>query len=153
MTILSKDALKGASDLRMEEIELPALGGSVTVQSLPAAFAIEAIQEASEFVTIRGEQTVQVNVKKAQAIQVLHGLIDPKFDTLEEVLELQQHLGPSWKVIVDKINELTGVDQEAIEKANTMFQPGGQTQESGQAASNGVAVRDDGSDLPVRTGA
>ncbi len=148
---LSKNALLGASDLVERDVELPSLGDTVRVRSLPAAYSNQAQSEALEMVTVRDEQTARVNVAKLEALQVLHGLVDPKLDSLEEAQQLAQQLGPSWKRIVAVIDEISGVDKEAIEKANTMFQPGGQGEESEPAASNGTAAGGDGSDLPART--
>ena len=150
---LSKEALLGASDIHERDVDLPLLGDTVRVRSLSAAYSNEAIQEAAEFVTIKGEQTMQINVNKAEALKVLNGLVSPKLDTLQEAMDLQKHLGPSWKLIVEAIDDTSGIDKEAIKNANRLFQPGGPGEEPGPAASNGVAVRDQGPDLPVRTGA
>lgn len=150
---LSKSALLEASDLVERDVELPSLNGTVRVRSLPAAYSNQAMQEATQMVTIKGEQTVRINVSKLEALQVLHGLIDPKLDSVEEAEALAAKLGPSWRRIVTTIDEISGVDKEAIEKANTLFQPGGPGGEPGPAASNGTAAGGDEPDIPVRVGA
>jgi hypothetical protein len=150
---LSKDALLGASDLVERDVNLPSIGGTVRVRSLPAAYSNQAQSEALEMVTIRGEQTARVNVAKLEALQVLHGLIDPKLDSIQEAQALAQKLGPSWRRIVTAIDEISGVDKEAIERTNALFQPGGQVEELRPATSNGTKAGDGGPDLPARVGA
>lgn len=152
MARLTKEALLGASDLVEREVELPSIGGSVLVRSLPAAYSNQASSEALEVVTgRRGEQTARVNTQKLEALQVLHALVDPQLSSLEEAMAFQQKVGPAWRKIVDCIDEISGIDKQAIEDANTRFRPGG----SGEAGED-VGVRngsgDGGPDLSVRTG-
>lgn len=149
---LSKDALLCASDLVERDVELPSLNDTVRVRSLPAAYSNQAMHEATQMVTVRGEQTVRIDVAKLEALQVLHGLVDPKLDSVEEAEALAQKLGPSWRRIVTTIDEISGVDKEAIEKANTMFQPRRPSGEPGPAAGNGTAARGDEPDLSARVG-
>ena len=74
MGILSKEALLGASDLVEREVELPSIGGSVRVRSLPAASSNQAISEALEMVVgRRGDQTSRINTAKLEVIQVPGG--------------------------------------------------------------------------------
>lgn len=148
MGILSKDALLGASDLREREIDLTPYGinGSVRVRSLPAAFSNQAQSDGVEMVTdTSGKQTARVNTVKIEELQVLHGLIDPQFTTVEEVRAFSERNGPSWRAIVKAIDELSGVDKEAIEKANKLFQSGGGAVDV--SASAAVAVNGGGSHL------
>lgn len=129
MAILSKEALLGASDLVEREVELPSIGGSVRVRSLPAAYSNEAQSEALEVVTgRRGEQTARMNMVKLEALQVLHGMIEPKLNSLDEAMSFAQRCGPAWATIVKTIDEISGIDKEAIERANTQFPAGGESQ-------------------------
>lgn len=153
MALLTKDALLGASDLREREIDLPTIGGSVRVRGLPAAYSNQAISDAFEMVTgPRGEQTARVSTEKLQALQVLHGLIDPKLNSLAEVELFAQRCGPAFTTIVSAIADLSGVDQEAIKNTTAMFQSGG----AGAAGPDVGAANGSGpdrSDLSVRAGA
>lgn len=144
MPILTKEALLGASDLTEKTVDVPSLGdgAQVRVRSLAAAYSNQAISEAMETqVTRRGEQTSRVNTAKLEALQVLHGMIEPQLLTLDEVMAFQQRVGRAWRVIVDKIDEISGVDKEAIEKANEQFQHGGPA-EAGAVVGNGSAARE-----------
>ena len=150
---ISKEALLGASDLVERDVELPSIGGSVRVRSLPAAYSNQAISESLEVTTgKRGEQTSKVNSAKLEALQVLHGLVDPKLDTVEEAQAMALRLGPAWRKIVEAINEISGINQEDVKKAETMFQPGG-TAEGRPSVGNGTAAGDGRPDIPVRAGA
>ena len=152
MTI-SKDALLGASDLIEREVELPSLGGSVRVRSLPAAYSNQAMSEALEVVTgRRGEQTAKVNTAKLEALQVLHGLVDPKLDTIEEVEAFSQKNGRAWRKIVETIDEISGIDKASIEKTNATFQSGGEAS-GGAVVGDGARAGSGRPDLSLRASA
>ena len=139
MARLSKDALLKASDLRTKEIELESIGGSVVVQGLSAAYSNQASSEALEMkTTARGDQIASVNTAKLETIQVLHGLVEPKLDTIEEAEQFMKNCGPAAKAIVEAIDELSGLDKEAITETSAKFQGGG-TVESGPVVDNGAA--------------
>lgn len=153
MPPLTKDALLGASDIVEREIDLPSIGGSVKVRSLPAAYANQAMSEALEVTTgRRGEQSAKVNTEKLEALQVLHGLVEPKLDTLEEVRTFALHCGPAWRKVVEAIDELSGLDKDAVDKANALFRSGGPG-EGGSDLGNGTSPGHDRPDLSVRAGA
>ena len=135
MALLTKDALLGASDLREREVELPSIGGSVRVRGLGAAYSNQATSEALKLITgARGEQTATVDTAKLEILQVLHGLVDPKLDSFEEAERFMQQCGPAARAIVNMIDELSGVDKEAIEKTNATFQTGGPQPANGREA-------------------
>jgi hypothetical protein len=124
MSRITKDALLGASDLREEEVVLDSLPGkpTVLVMGLGAGFSNQAQSEALEMITTpRGEQIARVNTAKMEAIQVLHGLKEPKLSTVEEAEQFMQNCGPAAKKIVAKIDDLSGVDKEALEEAQAKF--------------------------------
>lgn len=151
--LMSKDALLGASDLVTREVELPTIGGTVKVQSLPAKYSNDAISAAMEVVTDnRGRQTARVNTSKLEELQVLHGLVEPRLSSLDEVAVFATKCGPAWRAVVDTIDEISGVNKAAIEETNARFRDGGPG-----AAGDDVDVRDgsgsNGSDLPLRAGA
>jgi hypothetical protein len=155
MSLLSKEALLGATDIVERDVDLrPHIQGSVRVRTLPAAYSNDAQSQALEVVTDprTQAQSARVNTAKLEELQVLHGLVEPKLDTIEEVRQLAQKIGPSWRLIVNTIDELSGIDKEAIDQANRAFQPGGR-EEDRVPGSNGVAPGDRRSDLDVPAGA
>jgi hypothetical protein len=85
-------------------------------------------------------------------LQVLHALVEPKLNSLEEVNTFMQNCGPAWNKIVAVIDEISGIDKEAIEKANAAFQSGGASQ-GGEVVGNGASAGGSGPDLHVRAGA
>lgn len=141
MALLTKNALLEASDLVEREVELPTIGGSVKVRSLPAAYSNEASSKALKLVTDnRGQQSATIDTAELELLQVFHGVIEPKFNSVEEVKVFATKCGPAFKEVVRHIDEISGVDKDEIEAANARFQSGsgstnGEVVES--AASNG----------------
>jgi hypothetical protein len=153
MSRLTKGDLVSRSDLIEREVFVPSLEGNVLVRSLPAAYANQAQSEALEMRTdAKGRQSAVINTVRLEELQVLHGLADPKFESIEEVRAFGLKNGRAWRVIVEAIDEISGIDKEAVEQANARFQAGG-----GSAPGPDVDVadgaRDNGSDLPLRAGA
>ena len=140
MGLLTKDALLGASDLVEREVQLPSIGGSVRVRSLPAAYSNQATSEALELITgRRGEQTARVNTAKLEILQVLHGLVEPKLNSIEEAEVFAQRCGPAFMEVVRVIDEISGVNKEAIEKTTATFHPGGSESTNGGEAAAAAA--------------
>ena len=135
----TKDAwLNGPGDLKEADVEdVPVRGESVRVRGLPAAYSNRATSKALELVTgRRGEQSATVNTERLEIIQFAAGCVDPVF-TEEEAEKIAQKFGPAFRKVIEKIDELSGVDKEAIEKTNATFQAGG------AGAANGGAARTD----------
>lgn len=129
--MLSKEALLGASDLAEREVELPSIGGSVRVRALPAAHSNRAISQALEMVTgRRGEQSARINQERLEILQAFHGLVEPKLSSELEAETFATNCGPAFKEVIRVIDELSGVDKEAIERAHALFQDGGSSEGS-----------------------
>lgn len=124
---LTRDTLLAASDLSQREIELPTLGGSVVIRSLPAAYANQAQSEAMEQVQQVGrrEQVTRINMQKLEALQVLHGLVEPKLNSLAEAEQFAKQCGPAWNTLVQAINEASGINNAEVERVNAQFPDGG----------------------------
>lgn len=119
----SKDSwLSGPGDLEEADVEdVPVKGESVRVRGLPAAYSNRAQAQALELITgKRGEQSATVNVAKLEEIQFAHGCVEPKF-TEQEASVVAQKYGPAFKKVVAKIDELSGVNKEEIEKTQARF--------------------------------
>jgi hypothetical protein len=153
MGYIDKGSLLGASDLREQDVELPSIGATVKVRGLPAAYSNQAQSEALELVTdARGRQTAHVNTEKLESLQVLHGLVEPKLASIEEARTFAQRCGPAFREVVRVIDELSGLDKEAIEKTNATF-PAGGSDASGPVVVDGTANGSAGPDLHVSVGA
>ena len=127
--------LEGPSDLREADVDdVPVKGESIRVRGLAAAFSNQATSEALELITdARGGQTAHVNTEKLEVIQFAHGCVDPSF-TVDEARVVAQRFGPAFHKVIAKIDELSGVDKEAIEKTNATFQAGGSGAANGREA-------------------
>lgn len=122
MALLSKESLLKANDLKEKEVELPTIGGSVKVRGLSAAYSNEASSKALKLISgPRGEQQATVDTAELEIIQVLHGLVEPQLTSIEEARLFAQNCGPAFKDVVKAIDDLSGLDKEAIEKAAATF--------------------------------
>lgn len=125
MTYLTKQALLSATDLREEDVPLTTIGGMVRVRALPAAFSSQASSEAIEYTTdANGRQGARINAARMEELQVLNGLVEPNLGSIDEVRVFAKRCGPAFKAVVTKIDELSGVDKEAIERAEVAFPAG-----------------------------
>lgn len=157
MGLLTREELLAASDIKTREVELPSLNGAtVRVRGLPAAYSNEANSEALEAVTVqhkgRPQQSMRVNVVKLEALKVLHGLVEPKLNSIEDANTLSQQIGEAWHTIVKAIDDLSGLDEESVKRTEAMFQHGGRS-EPRPAAEDGTRAGDDRSAVPVPAGA
>lgn len=150
MARLTSEDLRGASDLREEEIELDTIGGSVVVQGLGAAASNEAQSQALEMKTIGDTQIARVNTALLEEIQLFHGLKDPRLSR-EEVRGFMERCGPAVRRIIAKIDELSGVDKKAIEEATARFPSGGNgTPDDGETRVHAASTGRGGSAVPAR---
>jgi hypothetical protein len=125
VALLTKDALLRASDLVEREVDLPSIGGSVKVRSLPAAYSNEASSKALRLISgPRGEQQATIDTAELEVLQALHGLVDPKLNSIEEARTFARNCGPAFKEVIKVIDEISGVDKEALESAQARFPAG-----------------------------
>lgn len=155
MAFMSREALLGASDLIERDVELPSIGGTVRVRSLPASYSNQATSEALEMTTDqRGRQSARVNTDKLEVLQVLHGLVEPKLNSIAEAEQFAKNCGPAFKRVVEVIDEISGIDKEAIERTNAVFPADGDgAGDGGSAQAAGSSEGNGRSDLSVRAGA
>jgi hypothetical protein len=125
--------LEGPGDLREEDVQdVPVEGQTVRVRGLPAAYSNKATSEALELVTgTRGQQSATVNQHKLEVIQFAYGCVEPTFTEPEAEMVAQKY-GPAFKKVIAKIDELSGVDKEAIEKTNATFPAGAEGERNGR---------------------
>lgn len=131
------DWLQGPGDLAEADVDVT-IGGEakrVRVRALPAAYSNQASSEALEMkTTARGEQIATVNTGKLEVLQFAHGVIDPRFN-VEEAQIVATKYGPAFRKVIEKIDELSGIDKEALEQATATFPSSG-------ASANGSGVGD-----------
>lgn len=142
--------LKGPGDLKEADVEdVPVKGETVRVRGLPAKYSAEVSSQMK--MTQEGrEQVARVDVATMEVLQFAHGVIDPTF-TQEEALEVQKRFGPAFRKVIEKIDELSGIDKEALENAEQRFPVGGE----GASGANGESASARGGRpvVPVRDGA
>lgn len=129
-TYMSKTDLLSATDLKEEDVPLPTISGTVRVRGLPAAFSGQAMAEAVEYTTdSNGRQGARINVQRMSEIQVLNGLVEPKLGSVNEVRIFAQRCGPAFNDVVAAIDKLSGVDKDAMERAEATFPVGVEEQD------------------------
>lgn len=145
--------LTGPGDLEEADVEdVPVPGMSVRVRGLPAQYSNEASSKALEYrATPQGDQVATINTGTMEVLQFTYGVIDPKFSEPEARI-IAQRFGPAFRRVIEKIDELSGVDKEAIKQANTHFQPGGESEAGGDVADES-ANGSGGQVLPASAGA
>jgi hypothetical protein len=151
MTRSTKDAwLTGPGDLKQEEVQdVPAPGQSVLVRGLPAKYSAE-IQGQLKLVTEGREQVAKIDVPSMELLQFVHGVVDPTFSRAEAE-QIQAKFGPAFRKVIAKIDELSGIDKEAIEQTEQRF-PAGGTSQGGTALGDGTPAGNGGSAVPARVG-
>ena len=121
--------LQGQGDLKEADVEdVPVPGESVRVRALSARYSAQ-VQSQVKTVNEGRSAVMKVDVESMEALQFHHGVIDPQF-SLEEARQIQEKFGPAFRKVVSKIDELSGIDKEAIEKTEQRF-PGGLPDEDG----------------------
>lgn len=143
--------LEGPGDLQEADVEdVPVLGESVRVRALSARWSA-AVQGQLKLVTEGREQIAKIDVPAMEALQFLHGVIDPTFNE-DEVRQIQTRYGAAFRKVVAKIDELSGIDKDAIVETETRFPASGETS-SGSLLDDGASTGNGGPDVHVRTGA
>lgn len=143
--------LSGPGDLKEDDVEdVPHPGMSVRVRGLPAAYSAE-IQGQLKVVQQGREQVAKVDVAAMEMLQFKHGVIDPVF-TDDEVRQVQQRFGPAFRKVIARIDELSGIDKEALETTEQRF-PAGGAGEEGPNVGDGPSGGNGGPAVHVRAGA
>ena len=148
----TRDAwLKGPGDLTEAEVEdVPVKGDSVRVRGLPAAYSNQASSEALKMTTVGMDQVATVDTARLEVLQFAHGVIDPTF-TVDEAQQIAEKFGPAFKKVITKIDELSGIDKEALADAQARF-PGGGASENGSELGDAAPAGGDGPDVHLRAG-
>lgn len=143
--------LQGPGDLAEAEVEdVPVKGQSVLVRALSAKYSAE-VQGQLKLVQNGNEQVARIDVASMELLQFVHGCIDPVF-TREEAASIQERFGSAFRKVVAKIDELSGIDKEAIESTEQRFPHSG-AGETGTDGDSGAPAGSDGPAVPVRVGA
>lgn len=151
-----EDWLEGTVDLKEAVLEdTPKKGMTTKVRGLSAGFSSQAQTEATETRTDGAQAWVTVNKAKLEALELFHGLVEPKLDTVREAEMILERWGPAAVKVIEKIDELSAIDKEAIEQAQARF-PGVDGEAVAEAPKNGgnqSPAGTSGPDVSVRAGA
>lgn len=148
----SKDSwLTGPGDLKEATVEdVPVPGESVLVRALSARYSAE-VQGQLKLVQDGREQVAKIDVASMELLQFQHGCVDPEF-TVQEARQIQERFGPAFRKVVAKIDELSGIDKEAIEQTEQRFPDSGAS-EARPDRDSGAPAGSSGPAVPLRAGA
>jgi hypothetical protein len=134
----TKDAwLTSQGDLTEADVEdVPVKGQSVRVRALSARYSAE-VQSQVKMVNEGRSQVAKIDVPTMEMLQFVHGVIEPQF-TPDEARQVQEKFGPAFRKVIKVIDDLSGIDKEAIESTEQRFQDGA-ADAQGAALGNGVA--------------
>ena len=148
----TKDAwLSSSGDLAEADVEdVPVRGQSVRVRALSARYSAD-VQSQMKLVQQGSEQVARIDVPAMELLQFVHGCVDPQF-TEAEARQIQERFGPAFRKVIAKIDEISGINKEEIEKTEARF-PAGSPPEEGDRGIDGSPSGDGRPDVPVRAGA
>jgi hypothetical protein len=152
----TRDAwLTGPGDLAEADVEdVPVKGMSVRVRALSAKYSAE--MQAQMKIERSGREAVgRFDIAEMELLQFVHGCVDPSFNEAE-ARQIQEKYGAAFRKVIAKIDEISGIDKEAIEAAEQRFPAGGEDAARplvGDGGSAGGLSAVGGPDLPVRVGA
>lgn len=129
---VSKDAVLGGSNLPSKEIEVPELGGSILIQRLPAAFAMDNTELTDEG---EGDGAIEIAVREndepLSLLMFAYGVKDPEF-SIEEAREFASRYDTLlFGRIVREIAEMSEVDDASVKAAEARFPDGGDSGSTG----------------------
>ena len=108
--------LKGPGDLIEFDLEVPGVGGTVKVRSLTAG---QSNLIGTECMTMKGDE-MKFDTNRREAMTFAEGVVEPKF-TEQEANRIAHKWGPAFKLVVSVINEISGTQDDALEKARRKF--------------------------------
>jgi len=126
----TKDAwLGGSGDLAEADVEdVPVKGERLRVRALPARYSAE-VQSQLKIETQGREQVAKVDVAEMEVLQFAYGVIDPNTHfplfSPQDARVISEKWGPAFRKVIARIDELSGIDKEAIEKTEQRFPAGG----------------------------
>lgn len=139
----NKDAwLSGQGDLREADVtvDFPNKGDTVRVRALPAIVSAR-VQSQMRLESEGRESIARMDVAEMEILQFAHGVIDPQFSE-DEARQAAGQMGPAFRKAVAKIDELSGIDKEAIEQTELRFPDRGTPPVDNGRRELGAAVED-----------
>jgi len=117
---------KAPEDLVEEVLDVPEWGCSVKVRSFTAAQAAAVKQRGFGF---KGDETL-VAWAEMEIMQFKQGVVEPAF-TEDQVRELHLSSGRGFARVIEKLDELSKIDKEALAKAREEFLQSQKSEEDG----------------------
>ena len=123
VTLLTRDAILGASDITTENVKVPEWGGTVRVKGLTAA---QRDVFESQVMTMRGKD-VSVNMSGIRALMASMAIVDdndkPVF-TKADVKALGEKSGAALDRVFEAVTRLSGLSDGDVEELAGNSEPG-----------------------------
>lgn len=110
--------LNGATDLEEAEVHVEAVGDSVKIRALSAG-QLARIQ--SQCLSMKGD-VAKVDSQRMGVLKFCAGVVEPKFDE-QEANVISHQFGPSFSLVLQAIDELSGASEEDVQRAMRRFRP------------------------------
>lgn len=107
---------KASRDRKEEVVELPELGGSVKIRALSAAQDANVNQQSAQF---NGNKTV-IDFAAMERLRFQFGVIEPEMSA-DQVRKLHIESGPSFQLVLRRINELSGTTEKDQKESEAAF--------------------------------
>lgn len=135
--------LNGEGDLREDDVaDVPVPGQSVRVRALSAAYSAE-VQGQMKLTREGTDQVAKIDVAAMELLQFVHGCVEPTF-THEQAKQIQAKWGAAFRKVVAAIDELSGIDKEAISQTEARFPSGGDAEADAVGGEADAAPAGDG---------
>ncbi len=141
--------LDGPGDLKTAEVvvDIPKKGDTIKVRALPASYSNQAASEGLRWETgEHGIQTSSIDTQKMEVLQFAGGCVEPTF-TVEEAQAMSEKYGRLFKSVVEKVNELSGINPEAVKETEARFRSERKSA-PGTDVGNGAAAGSGRSNVP-----
>lgn len=123
MTLLSREQILGADDLKSEDVPVPEWGGTVRVRALSGA---ERDAYEAGIVTLRGDGSKTVNMKNLRGRLVSLSCVDEdgsRLFTDEDAIALGDKSASALERVFDVARRLSGLSEEDVEELAEGFAP------------------------------
>jgi hypothetical protein len=124
---------KAPEDLVEETLEVPEWGCSVKVRSFTAAQAAMIRQRGIGF---KGDETL-IAWAEMEIMQFQQGVVEPAFSE-DQVRELHLSSGRGFSRVIEKLDELSKIDKEALAKTREEFLRSKKSEEDGVRTSGEI---------------
>lgn len=120
--LLTREAILQAVDLEEAVVEVPEWGGAVRVRAFSdeQRSKVQAAATTRRFDARTNQWVEQTDTEKLNVLLFIHGVVEPQF-TAADYPALRKKSARALARVIAKLNELTGLTEEAVVQAEAEF--------------------------------